>query len=702
MLDTPKASPFHRGERDIQTRVGVREQIEDIGRRFIRNYVPDEHSAFYAKLPFLFIGSLDKAGRPWASILVGRPGFVHSPARDQLRIETRPIYGDPLEDNLSIGTQVGLLGIEYESRRRNRMTGKVTAISEGALELTVDQSFGNCPQYIQSRRFELLPEVDTVGEGRSIYTLERLGERARTIITQSDNFYIATHFSTDLDDPSHGTDISHRGGKPGFVRIDNDRMLTFPDFAGNKHFNTIGNMMVNPRAGLLFMDFKSGDLLYLTCRTEIFTDSEERHAFDGAERLVRLTIEKGFVIENGIPIRWDFLEYSPSLEKTGSWEEVHEVITARKDGNVYRNYKVVRVEAESNIISSFYLQPEEPGGIHCHKAGQFLPIEIQAPGADTPIRRTYTISNAPNGSYYRLSIKREPPAKAELPPGVSSNYFHDHVRPGTRIRAMSPRGKFTLEQSAARPVVLVSGGVGITPMISMVEQLFKDRGGCGCSRQVWFIHAAKHSEVHAFGKYLRALAEDWPCLSVHVRYSEPLDSDVKGKDYDSVGHVDIELLKSLLPFDDYEFFLCGPRSFLESLYDGLKHLNVTDERIHYEFFGSGAKLHQEQSSGLESLAEPLGDRAPAAVQFARSGIDTIWDPTKGTLLDLAELQGLQPAYSCRSGICQTCATKVVQGEVDYLEPPMVTPGENMALICCSYPRSRAENNDEATSLVLDL
>ena len=189
---------------------------------------------------------------------------------------------------------------------------------------------------------------------------------------------------------------------------------------------------------------------------------------------------------------------------------------------------------------------------------------------------------------------------------------------------------------------------------------------------------------------------------MHVRYSDPLESDVAGKDYDSVGHVDIDLLKSLLPFDDHEFYLCGPPPFMESLFDGLKSLNVADERIHYEFFGLGATLHKEQPSGFESLAEQLGDRVPVPVQFARSGIETLWDPTKGTLLDLAESEGLQPAYSCRSGICQTCATKVVQGEVNYIEPPMVAPGKDIALICCSYPRSNTNHNDDVTRLVLDL
>jgi predicted pyridoxine 5'-phosphate oxidase superfamily flavin-nucleotide-binding protein len=247
MLMSDNDSPFHRGEREIQSRLGVRGKVENIGRRFIRDHMPDEHRQFYSQLPFLFIGSVDRKERPWASVLAGRPGFVQSVDPYTLYISARPIFGDPLNDNLSEGLQVGLLGIEYESRRRNRMTGKVTAFDNRGLETKIDQTFGNCPQYIQSRRFDILPEIDSIGEVRTIRPVDSLEGRGGEIISKSDNFYIATHYSERLDDVSHGSDISHRGGKPGFVQIEDSQTLTFPDFVGNYHFNTIGNLMLNPQ-----------------------------------------------------------------------------------------------------------------------------------------------------------------------------------------------------------------------------------------------------------------------------------------------------------------------------------------------------------------------------------------------------------------------------------------------------------------------
>jgi predicted pyridoxine 5'-phosphate oxidase superfamily flavin-nucleotide-binding protein len=359
-------SPFHEGERELQSRLDVRDRIEDIGQRFIRDYLPDEHRAFYAQLPYLFIGSLDGLGRPWASVLVGRPGFIGTPDARTLRIATTCIDGDPLAASLAPGSPVGVLGIQYEARRRNRLTAKVESVAPNVISLTVDQTFGNCPQYIQSRNPELLAGIDHVGEARPSTSLRTLGDRERAIIEKADNFYIATHYSGDGEAAAYGADVSHRGGKPGFVCIDDDRTLTFPDFTGNFHFNTLGNILMNPLAGLLFVDFETSSLLYLTCTAEVIWDSAAKRAFDGAERLVRFTVDEGVLIEGALPVRWRFGDYSESLEHTGSWAEVAETLAARRAENTYRNYTVSRVERESEAITSFYLEPQSGDVLPCH------------------------------------------------------------------------------------------------------------------------------------------------------------------------------------------------------------------------------------------------------------------------------------------------------------------------------------------------
>lgn len=706
-MDSP--SPFHEGEREIQSRLGVRDQLEDMGQRFIRDYLPDEHRDFYAQLPYLFMGSVDAAGRPWASVLVGHPGFIQTPDARTLRITAARIDGDPLSASLEPGYPVGVLGIQYDARRRNRLTAKIESVGSAVITLRIDQTFGNCPQYIQAREPELGPGVDTLGETRRTHTFSALSDRAQAIIANADNFYIATHYASEPDTVSHGADVSHRGGKPGFVCIDDERTLTFPDFTGNFHFNTLGNIQMNPRAGLLFIDFDAGDLLYLTCGAQILWDSDAKRAFDGAERLVRFTLDEGVLIEGGLPIRWRFLDYSESLERTGSWAQVTETLAARRAENLYRNYTVARIERESDAITSFYLEPEQdPGGgpeaaaaIPCHCAGQFLPVEIQPSGQPQPIRRTYTISNAPNGTYYRLSIKREPAAAEDLPPGVSSNYFHDEITSGATIRALSPRGHFVLQQASLRSVVLLSAGVGITPTISMLEELAKERATCGSARKIWFIHGARDGTEQAFADHVRAIAADWPQLTTHVAYSRPRDEDIEGTHFDSTGRIDVERLKTLLPFDDYDFYFCGPTPFMEALYEGLKELNVADDRIHYEFFGPGSTLLKESPGTSAGLVGELENSGPVTIRFARSGTEAVWEPSAGTLLDLAEASGLRPAYSCRSGICGTCTTRVIEGDIAYLDPPLATPDADSALICCSYPGAPGERGGEEV-ITLDL
>jgi ferredoxin-NADP reductase/predicted pyridoxine 5'-phosphate oxidase superfamily flavin-nucleotide-binding protein len=701
MNGSDSSSPFHRGERGIQERLGVRERLEDMGRRFIRDHLPDQHREFYSQLPLILVGSLDEGGRPWASVLFGQPGFATSPDPYTLRIAARPVYGDPLNDTLGPGADVGILGIEFHTRRRNRLNGRVARLAAGNIEVRVAQIFGNCPQYIQARDFELLPDIDRVGEEKPVRRLDRLGDAEHELLARADNFYIASYFSEDRGDVSHGTDVSHRGGKPGFVRVDDERTLTFPDFLGNFHFNTLGNILLNPRTGLLFIDFDNRDLLYLTGSAEILWDSEEGRAFTGAERLVRFRLDEAIRVHRAVPIKWVFRDYSPSLHQGGSWEEVAATLAARREGNRYRDYCVARVQPESTNVTSFYLEPADGGHVPCHQAGQFLPLELHPPGVDEPIRRTYTISNAPNGEYLRLSIKREGPAGPDLPPGLASNTFHDHVSVGTILRAMAPRGKFTLDECSVRPVVLLSAGVGITPMISMLEQLVANSEKCGCERPVWFIHGARNGAEHAFAARARDLAEQCERVRAHFRYSRPAAGEKQGVHFDSAGHVDIDLLKALLPFDDYDFYLCGPTPFMRSMYEGLKSLSLSDPRIHYEFFGEGASLHREAHRGFAAQPAELAEAGPVMVRFVRSGIEGIWEPSKGTLLDLAESEGLTPPYSCRSGICQTCSTRIVSGDVAYVEPPMAPPEEGEALICCSYPRRDDKGGDDE-AVVLDL
>ncbi|MBV1932221.1 MAG: iron-sulfur cluster-binding domain-containing protein [Porticoccaceae bacterium] len=246
-------------------------------------------------------------------------------------------------------------------------------------------------------------------------------------------------------------------------------------------------------------------------------------------------------------------------------------------------------------------------------------------------------------------------------------------------------------------------GVGITPIISMLEALAKKNASCGGDRNIWFIHGATNSKTHAFSNHVKNITSDWPSAQSHYAYSAPLATDIQGSDYDSQGRVSIDLLKSLLPINSYghehgngwdcDFYFCGPPAFMESIYKGLKQINIQDDRIHYEFFGPGASLLKSQPGENKGLIGEPKNQTPVSVRFEKSGIEVDWEPSKGTLLDLAEKQGLTPPYSCRSGVCGTCATKIIEGDVAYVDPPLAETAAGQALICCAYPGKSAKQNN---------
>ncbi|MEB3292551.1 MAG: pyridoxamine 5'-phosphate oxidase family protein [Synechococcales bacterium] len=314
---TRTESPFHAGELAIQARLGAQARMDKQGRRVIREYLPDQFRQFFAQLPYVIVGTVDPAGHPWASILVGNPGFLASPDDRTLQVATQPLFGDPLGTNLAEDIDIGFLGIELPSRRRNRMNGRVTGVRSDGFEVQVRQSFGNCPQYIQARQSELQP-FDT-SSPKLLHQVEHLGEAERAMITTADTFFIATAYQATSAGMASGVDVSHRGGKPGFVRIDDDQTLTIPDFSGNNHFNTFGNLELNPHAGLLLIDFQQGDLLYLTGTAAVIWEGDEIRHYAGAERLLRFHLQKGYRVVGSLPLRWSEPEFSPFLEPFGSW-----------------------------------------------------------------------------------------------------------------------------------------------------------------------------------------------------------------------------------------------------------------------------------------------------------------------------------------------------------------------------------------------
>jgi predicted pyridoxine 5'-phosphate oxidase superfamily flavin-nucleotide-binding protein len=295
-------APFHAGERAAQDRAGAAPCSAAI-----RDWMPEQHRAFFAALPFVLAASTDADGWPVATILAGPRGFVASPDPRTLRIGAVPDRDDPAAVWFRPAAPIGLLGIDLATRRRNRANGVIAAATDNALVVAVEQSFGNCPQYIHIRDIAAVPAGAASPE-----MMDRLDPLARDAIETTDTLFVATTGGAE------GVDISHRGGKPGFVRVDGDT-LTLPDFAGNRYFNTLGNLLLDPRAALLIADFATGDVLHLRGRTEIVWDVPAEERLAGAERLWRLRATHAWRRRGTLPLRWSLRMLSPGVARTGSW-----------------------------------------------------------------------------------------------------------------------------------------------------------------------------------------------------------------------------------------------------------------------------------------------------------------------------------------------------------------------------------------------
>jgi hypothetical protein len=293
---------FHAGERLLQELSGNRERLAAFGHQAIREFMPDQHRDFFAQLPFIVIGSVDAEGNSWASILANPPGFIASPDPQHLLIHAKPESHDSLAAILVPGASIALLGLEQHTRRRNRMNGIVEQIRDEGFTVRVRQSFGNCPKYIQARQASYRA-IECSGRLQVASTLH---ESVQKIIASADTLFIASAHPAALlgNKSSHGVDVSHRGGKPGFVRMDGDNTLTIPDFSGNRFFNTLGNILLNPRAGLLFIDFSNGDVLQLTVNANIIFNGPDLDAFPGAERLLRCNVLSKKHVQASLPLRW--------------------------------------------------------------------------------------------------------------------------------------------------------------------------------------------------------------------------------------------------------------------------------------------------------------------------------------------------------------------------------------------------------------
>lgn len=685
-------SPWHPGEQAMQRTVGVAERMEQFGRRVIRDHLIDQHREFYPLLPFAVLGAVDPEGNPWATLRAGRPGFVHASDIHTLHVAVPRDGSDPAERGMDDGEGLSLLGLDPRTRRRNRVNGIIRRVADTGFDITVVHSYGVCPRYIQLREPEFTRDPGALSTEPAIWNTG-IDARARVIIENADTLFVASYLDRDEAAGPKGrqVDVSHRGGKAGFVRVGADGVLTVPEFPGNLFFNTLGNFMLNPRAGLVFCDFATGDLLQMTGTAEILLESPEIATFQGAERLWRFTPQRVVLRPSALPLRLHFQPdgWSPNSLMTGSWEESDRRLAALALANAWRPFRVATVTEESSLIRSLTLVPTDGHALVPHQAGQHLPIRVTPAGADKPVFRTYTLSSAPSDADYRLSVKKE---------GLVSRHLHS-LKPGDVIEARAPAGAFTIDAGVRKPVVMLAAGIGITPMIAMLRYLVYEGFRLRRTRPMWLFYAARSKAERAFDQELATLVAEAKGALRIVRLLSTLDDAVATQDYEVAGRLEMQTLQQTLPFDDYEFFLCGPPGFMQASYDGLRALNIADDRIHAEAFGP-ASLKRTRPAAEAVPAGPPPATAPVAVAFVGSGKEARWTPDSGTLLELAEARGVEAPFSCREGSCGSCATRIVKGAVAYTRQPGFKVPDGQALICCAVPA--AASGEEANRLQLEL
>ncbi len=338
-----------------------------------------------------------------------------------------------------------------------------------------------------------------------------------------------------------------------------------------------------------------------------------------------------------------------------------------------RPFRVSAVVDESTDCRSFYLLPEDGRALPRFEPGQYLTFHLRGTDPARPVVRCYSLSERPRDDFYRVTVKRvsAPENRRELPPGRGSNFFHREIRPGARLDVEAPQGEFFLDPTDQLPVVLVGGGIGVTPLMSMASALIHRRD----PRSIYFFTGFRNGREHPFRVRMAELRGETPNLHIDVSYSRPLPSDLVGRDFDHRGHVNVARLRRTLPSSNFRFYVCGPPAMMESLVPEMLAWGVPSEHLRYEAFGPET---------VRSLSAPVATQ-PCEVQFARSGRSARWSGEQGSLLELAEQSGVQLESGCRAGSCGQCRVMIAAGRIAHAKQPGVPLVDGECLSCIARP-----------------
>ena len=346
--------------------------------------------------------------------------------------------------------------------------------------------------------------------------------------------------------------------------------------------------------------------------------------------------------------------------------------------NGFRKFKIISKVKETDDITSFYLSPHDGRELPGFLPGQFLTFQIPVPNQAQPVIRCYSLSDSPfHSDRYRVSIKQVPAPRdnPSAPPGLISTHFHDVLNENDIVDVKAPSGHFSMSMTKSSPVVLLAGGVGITPLLSMLNAITE----MASQREVWFFLGVRNKKEHVMKEHLEMVARENENVRLNVFYSAPAETDVLSEDYHVKGRVNVENIKVILPSSNFDFYICAPPPMVKDLRKDLADWGVPKKNIHFEAFGPATVKGCKADTGK-------GDSAKIDIQFEKSGKTLTWDSKAASLLDFAEANGVPIDSGCRAGNCGTCLTAIKSGKVELVGEPGSKPEEGSCLACISVPK----------------
>ncbi|MGB5777357.1 MAG: pyridoxamine 5'-phosphate oxidase family protein [Sedimenticolaceae bacterium] len=625
---------FHPGELTVQQRAGEA-QMARMNSGALSNRIPGGAIPFLAQQPMAIAATIAQDGAVWASMLLGVPGFLCSEDGRSMRIDaSRPLAAadDPFWENIERGSDLGLLIIELGSRRRLRVNGRATLDAERQLTVEVGAAYPNCPKYIQRRHWSMPAAPASKDPSRASRQGRTLDTRQRAWITLADTLFVASCH------PEHGADASHRGGQPGFVEAIDDNTLRIPDYGGNSMFNTLGNFESYPRAGLAFVDFQRGRLLQLTGWPRIRWDLDDpQRRSGGTGRFWDFEVERWRESDLALRLQWEFVDFSP-----------FNPVALGDDASLA--LQVVEISQEADRVRRFRLRAFDDAELPSFMPGAHLPVALPGDNGAT-LQRHYSILSDPGErSYYDIAVLHERNSRG------GSRYLHESVAPGDQLAALKPKNQFPMARSAQH-AVFIAGGIGITPILSMLWQLVRDGGSFELH------YTVKRWADLAFRTEIERLAGG---RANFYATREPDGSRIQ--------------LAAVLgtPVPDTHVYVCGPRKLIVAVREVARAQGWPDEHIHFESFG----------------AEPSSDDHAIRVELARSG-GSLVVPADRSILDVLLDAGIAVPYDCKRGECSLCATRYREGQPEHRDLCLTSAEQEQALCVCV---SRAKID----GLVLDL